>query len=287
MNFSSRLAATLLAIVATGCASVFHPDPAAQQFTLSGWGGPDLRVFAVEPEGLEADAPVVIVLHGVRRDARDYRNNWMDLARQHRIRVYVPEYSKLHFPASEDYTLGGFANADPERPRSYAAIEPLFDYLRAGRGVTSDDYVLFGHSAGAQLVHRFACFEDNARFSLAIVANAGWYTFPDAGTKWPYGVKGVESACDRATWVQKPLLILLGVADNDPQAEFLRRTPEADVQGLHRLARGHSFHAAGRAAAQEEAVSFEWNLELVTGVGHDNAGMAQAAMAAISREQIE
>ena len=287
MHISLRLAAILLAIIVTGCASVFPPDPAAQAFTLSGWGGPDLRVFAVEPEGLEADAPVVIVLHGVRRNARDYRNNWIDLARQHGIRVYVPEFSRRHFPTAEDYTLGGVASGGPASSRSYGAIEPLFDFLRAERGVTSDDYVLFGHSAGAQFVHRFACFEDTARFSLAIAANAGWYTFPDPTTNWPYGVKGVEAGCDRAKWVQKPLLILLGGADNDPQAEFLRRTPEADAQGLHRFARGHSFLAAGRGAAQEETVGFGWSLEVVPGVAHDNAGMAQAAMAAITREHIE
>jgi poly(3-hydroxybutyrate) depolymerase len=287
MRFSLRLAAILMAIVVTGCASVFRPDPAAQSFTLSGWGGPDLRVFTVEPEGLEADAPVVIVLHGVRRDARDYRNNWIDLARQHRVRIYVPEFSKRHFPTAEEYTLGGVSGADPARPGSYDAIEPLFDYLRAARGVTSDQYVLFGHSAGAQFVHRFACFEDDARFSLAIAANAGWYTFPATEAAWPYGLNGMEARCNRTNWVQKPMLILLGEADNDPQAEFLRRTPEADVQGLHRFARGHAFFAAGGEAAAEEKVAFGWRLEVVPGVAHDNAGMAPAAMAAIVDGPIE
>lgn len=287
MRILLTFAAILTSIVVTGCAAFVRPDPAAQSFRLSGWGGPDLRVFTVEPDGLEADAPVVIVLHGVRRDAKEYRNNWIDLAKQYRVRVYVPEFSKRAYAAAEDYTLGGVSMAAPVSQGSYDAIEPLFDHLRAARGVAAGQYMLFGHSAGAQFVHRFACFEDAPRLGLAIAANAGWYTLPEPKTDWPYGVNGVEAVCERADWVQRPLLILLGEADNDPKAEFLRRTPEADAQGLNRLARGHTFFAAGRNAALEENVTFGWRLEVVPGVAHDNAGMAKAAMAAIAREQVQ
>lgn len=278
-------AAVLMALVLTGCASFVPPDPASRSFVLSGWGGPDLRVFTVEPEGLAADAPVVIVLHGVRRNASEYRDNWIDLARQYRVRVYVPEFPERHYKTSEDYTLGGHSPATPVRQGPYDAIESLFDYLRVARGVSAADYVLFGHSAGAQFAHRFACFEDAPRFSLVITANAGWYTLPDPGVGWPYGLRGVEAGCARADWVQKPMLILLGEEDNDPAAKNLRRNRQADAQGLHRLARGHSFLAAGRAAAMQQDVPFAWRLETVPGVGHDNAGMAEAAMALITREE--
>lgn len=282
MRISLSFAAIVLALVLAGCASSLRLDPSARSFVLSGWGGPDLRVFAVEPEGIEADAPVVVVLHGARRNAREYRDNWIDLARQYRIRVYVPEFSRRHYRTGEDYTLGGVSAAAPASKGSYDAIEPLFDHVRAERGVLADDYVLFGHSAGAQFVHRFICLEDAPRLGLAIAANAGWYTLPDPNTPWPYGLMGIETNCLRENWVQRPLLILLGEADNDPQAEFLRRTPEADLQGLHRLARGHTFLSAGRDAALEHDVELGWRLRLVPGVAHDNAAMAVAAMAEIA-----
>ena len=46
--------------------------------------------------------------------------------------------------------------------------------------------------------------------------------------------------------LQRPLVVLLGTADTDPNHPELRRTPEAMVQGPHRFARGNFFYTAGQ-----------------------------------------
>ncbi|MDT8438852.1 MAG: hypothetical protein RQ729_07595 [Wenzhouxiangellaceae bacterium] len=243
-------------------------------FEFSGWTGPALTVYGVEPESVGPDTPVVFVMHGVLRNAAEYRDNWVDLAKQHSLRVYVPEFDRERFPGAAAYNLG---NVGGEGPSAFAAIEPIFQYLRESRGVTTDGYVLFGHSAGAQFVHRFVCFAKPKQMLLAIVANAGWYTLPDRDELWPYGLDEIDpGACDIEQWLTLPLLILLGEEDTDPEHQYLRRTPAAMRQGPQRFARGHYFLQAGQAAAEARDVPLRWRIDTVPDVGHDNAGMAKA-----------
>ena len=53
-----------------------------------------------------------------------------------------------------------------------AAIEPLFDHARARFGMEADAYSIYGHSAGAQFVHRFLFHVPDARVARAVAANA-------------------------------------------------------------------------------------------------------------------
>ena len=245
------------------------------QFRFAQWNGPSLMIHAVEPEAAGPDAPVVFVMHGVRRNAGEYRDNWIGLARKYALRVYVPEFDAERFPGAASYNLGGI---ESQGPRAFDAIEPLFKWLRDSRGSTASGYVLFGHSAGAQFVHRFTCFARPQHLQLAIAANAGWYTLPDHDQTWPYGLGSIDgSACKVDLWLQQPLMILLGELDRDPRHRYLRRTPEAMQQGPNRLARGHYFLRAGQAAAAALNVPLAWRLETVPGVGHDNSGMAKFA----------
>jgi hypothetical protein len=78
--------------------------------------------------------------------------------------------------------------------------------------------------------------------------------------------------------IQRPLTVLLGEEDTDPEHASLRRTPEALAQGAHRFARGQAFFAAGQAASQQLGTSFAWRLETVPGADHDNRLMAPAAI---------
>ncbi len=54
-------------------------------------------------------------------------------------------------------------------------------------------------------------------------------------------------------------------------------TPQLDQQGLGRLSRGQYFYRVSGERAKELSVPFNWQLEIVKGVGHDNLGMGKAA----------
>jgi poly(3-hydroxybutyrate) depolymerase len=250
-------------------------------FIFTDWPGPPLRVFFVEPDhDAGAQAPVVIVLHGVNRNADDYARNWEVLAATYGLRVYAPEFSSEAFPGAAMYNLGGLGT---DGPSAFAAFEPLFDAIAQGGGA-APGYHLFGHSAGAQVAHRAVLMEDLPRALTIYAANAGWYTAPVNEVAWPYGLGGTgldEDAVRR--WLEAPMMMLLGDQDTDPNHQHLRRTPEAMAQGPHRYARGAYFAAQGRARAQEIGADFRWRVASVPGVAHDNAGMARAAAAIIAR----
>ncbi len=267
-------------------------DLARGRFVFSGWEGPPLPVWYQLPQQVTPDTPVVVVMHGVNRDADRYRDEWAELALAYRMIVIVPEFSRADFPGSNGYNTGFFAEADgTPRPRSlwsFAAIEPLFDAVRRRFGTTAARYTLYGHSAGAQFVHRFVMFMPEARIEQAITANAGWYTMPDPAAEFPYGIKGApitDHTLEAA--LGKPLMVLLGTADTDTSDPDLRTTPEANRQGPHRYARGQSFYAQGRELADRWGTPFGWRIEFVPGVGHTNALMAKAAAKIMATQRPE
>jgi hypothetical protein len=286
-DFSScrLLAAGILALLVWLLASpAFGRSVETGVFEFSNWEGPSLKIYYAEPDDLADDAPIIIVLHGASRNPDDYRDNWIDLAEQYGFAVYAPGFSRADFPKAKDYNLGGLSN---EAGRAFDAVEPLFDHLRARRGVSNSKYYLFGHSAGAQFVHRFVYFKAEARYEQAYAANAGWYTLPNRKWDWPYGLKGAPGdPQDMRAILASNLVLLLGDQDIDPESYNLRQTREAKAQGPHRLARGTYFLKTGLGMADKLGVPFGWKFKMVEGVGHDNGGMAEAAAVNINLHHI-
>ncbi len=240
-------------------------------------------MFYAAPRALSPHTPVVFVHHGVRRNADVYRDNWVGLASAFNVLVVAPSFGQSDFPGARSYNLGGVFGPEnapqPMEQWAFAAIEPLFSDLQARLGSHHSEYLVFGHSAGSQFVHRFLAHTPVNRVRAAVAANAGWYTMPQADVAWPYGLQGaVVSEEGLRQMLATPLLILLGEEDNDPQGPSLRRTPEALAQGPHRLARGKAFFAAGRAQAEQRGAPFGWRLATVPGADHDNNMMAAPAL---------
>ena len=287
-NWQVVLAAVLVLFGVPAALFFAQPDSATEQasnagrFVFTGWEGPDLPVYYQLPDRVAPDTPVVFVMHGVNRDADRYRDEWAALARQHGFIAVVPQFSREDFPGSRGYNTGYFSEEDgTPRPRnlwSFAAIEPLFDDVRQRFGTRAPRYSIYGHSAGAQFVHRFVLFMPGARIDQAISANAGWYTMPDMQTGFPYGLANapVEEGALAAA-LGKRLTVLLGTADTDRSDPDLRKTPEADAQGPHRFARGQRFFAIAKQTAATMETPFGWSIRTVPGVGHSNGKMAKAA----------
>ncbi|MEM8936592.1 MAG: hypothetical protein AAGC77_09320 [Pseudomonadota bacterium] len=248
-------------------------------FQFDDWPGPEITVHFVEPDDVPAEAPIVFVMHGVLRNAQDYRDNWVQLAKTHGFRVFAPEFDAKRFPRSKMYNLGGVG---VDGPSAFDAIEPLFHDIRHRANTNQNTYYLFGHSAGAQFVHRFLMLRPDARLSLAVAANAGWYTLPRDDIKWPYGLGGLDdqqltiNAAFRA-----PLVVMLGEDDNDPNDANLRKTKEANAQGAHRFARGLNFMRIATEVAEASDITLRWKTIIVRNAGHDNAVMAKAAATVI------
>jgi hypothetical protein len=235
-----------------------------------------LTVWYDAPADLSS-ARVLIVMHGQSRTGQDYRDSWIPHARAKGALLIVPEFSEAFYPGSDAYNLGDMER-QPESRWSFSVIEPLFDHVRADTGNRSDGYLLYGHSAGAQFVHRFLLFKPQNRVTRAVAANAGWYTTPELAVDFPYGMRGSPSSeAGLRGALATPLTVLLGENDTDPNDPDLRHTAGADRQGPHRFARGHFFFAAGGSTARALGAPFAWTLATVPGATHSNGEMAPAA----------
>ena len=278
------LCLTFILILVPGLvAAAADDDDGRESFLFESWDGPAFRVFITRSPNLSADRPVIFIMHGMSRTAEQYRDDWHALALQHNFLLVVPEFSEENFPKSRNYNLGNVftrgGSPTPVSTWSFTAIEKLFDAIRDRYQMTSASFGLYGHSAGGQFVHRFLMYMPDARVSRAVVANAGWYTLPDFEVAYPYGL--MNSRVNDAGLVdalQLPVTILLGDRDTDPNAENLRQTPEAVMQGPNRLARGFYFFESARLAAGRLSLPFNWHLSTVRGAGHDNALMAPEAV---------
>lgn len=230
--------------------------------------------------------PLVIAMHGVTRNAVQTRDNWLTIAEEKGLIVVAPHLDRERFP-TRLYQQGGVVG-EPDRAKwLYHTIERLYDHLVAEGRAEKGGYVLFGHSAGAQFVHRMVLALPEARYKIAITANAGFYTLPTGaaaagGYPMPYSLEGTPiTEAERAKALQRPMLLMLGDQDNDPNHYQLNNSDGAKAQGPHRFARGQFFFAAAEAEAKRLGVPFGWKKIIVPGVDHDNTRMARAAAEAI------
>jgi poly(3-hydroxybutyrate) depolymerase len=269
-----------------GMALLVAPQAAAQNLT-PGAGvielpiGPEkqpLTVWYYRPAGLSADDRVVFVMHGVNRNADAYRDAWVRHAQDQRFLLLVPDFSRALFPTTESYNFGEPVGNQRESS-SFAVIDRAFDQIAPMTPIRRKTYTLFGHSAGAQFVHRFLTYWPSERVEMAIVANAGAYVMPLESEAYPYGLGGrpIGEAGLRALFA-RPMIVMLGEADIDPNHRFLPRAPGAMRQGAFRLERGKSYFETAKAEAARLGAPFAWRLITVPGVAHDQEKMGDAAV---------
>lgn len=227
---------------------------------------------------------ILFVMHGNSRNASTYRDQWIEIAERNKALLLVPEFSTKDFPQDTDYNMGHMFKMDPrdallspipENHWSFSLIEPIYEYVIKHMKNESVGYLIYGHSAGSQFVHRFIFFKPDAKIIKAVCANAGWYTLPDFDIIYPYGLKGTGVDKESLKKVfAKNVTIYLGDADTDTTSSSLRRTPEAMKQGKHRFERGHFFFNACQDIAQKLNLEFSWSLKIAPGIGHSNVKMA-------------
>ena len=241
-----------------------------------------MPVWYHHPAGWTPAGKVGVVLHGLQRDADRYRDEWRPLADRFGVLLLVPEFSQAKFPGTRWYNFGNLQDdaGAATRPEawSFHAFERVVAAAMQAAGATRPGYVLYGHSAGAQFVHRFLLLTGAPRAEAVVIANSGSYTLPRFDRPFVEGLGG--TAADPAvlrTVFARPVILQLGEADTDPNHSSLPRQPWAVAQGSHRFARGWHFFDAARRAAAEQGAPFAWRVVTVPGVGHSNAGMAEAA----------
>jgi poly(3-hydroxybutyrate) depolymerase len=250
-------------------------------------GAEPIRVFAYKPATYR-DGPLIVVFHGVARNAEDYRNFAINLAERSRSLVVTPLFDQARFPM-ERYQRGGITReGKPQRPEAwtFAVLPRLVADVLAKEERPDLPFYYLGHSAGGQFLARLAAFRPEGPVRI-IAANPGSHLFPTRDADFGYGFGALPSEwSDDASlrrYLAAPLTFYLGTADTDPKAKSLDRSAAALRQGASRYERGHACFTFARALAAERGWTFNWRLMEAAGVGHDAAMMfaAPEAMEAV------
>ena len=279
-------------IDALKCAFPADAEPAPKEpdaYVFRSAGNPDVKIFYAAPPKISAKTRVLFVMAGRQRNADEYLASWADWAGAHDYLVLAPQFDEANWPEPLGYNFGNIASGreksntpNPPARWSFALVERMFAGARTRFAVETERYDLFGHSAGGQFVHRMMLFYPENSVRLAIAANPGFYTLPDADAVFPYGLKNSPVAKTReelVEWTKRDLVIMRGTKDLE-RTESLRQTPEADAQGANRFARAATMYERVKALNPNT----KWRLVDVPGVAHDQRGMARAAQALLETE---
>lgn len=269
-----RLLALLCAGLLGACAAQPAPPPPDPIPLGSGRVGVTLNDTPLE---LETYRPagctprlVLLVFHGIARNADAYRDFARPLADATCAVVVAPTFDQIRFPRAL-YQYGGVAEYPPGR-RSIDFVPLLAAWTREHLGRADLPLVLLGHSAGAQFLSRVAAFVPTGAAAI-IIANPSSWVLPSTAVAAPFGLgrtpQGTQAGL--STYLGLPLTVLLGGRDTGPA--HLDVSPEAMRQGPNRLARGRRAYAMARRAAAARGLPLGWHLTEVPGVGHDAAKM--------------
>lgn len=277
-----------LLVLAAGCAGTAKKETTSAESgfrtVLYQEGADQIPIYCYRPASWKQGGPVFLAFPGEHRDAEETCRALQEQADRCGVLVASPLFAEDRYPGSA-YNLGRMTVRDNQAGRVEPAAKwtlPLAGKVRDAvlKAYASPDstVTLFGHSAGSQYLHRYVLFDKGRAGDRYVLANAGWYTMPDDGVRFPYGLQGLPPETQHLSAAfAKPVTVLLGESDIK-RSGSLRKTPEADAQGQARLERGRRFYAALQEKARQQGVPFAWHLATVPGVGHDTAAMARAAM---------
>ena len=251
---------------------------ATEDYKFENWSGPSLPIYVAKPNKINKSTRLVVVMHGRKRNAEEYRDQWLQASQDLNLFVIVPEFSEEKFPEVWGFNYGNIKTKNLDLIRkdlhAFSAIEPLaVDALKRFK-LKSDHWGIYGHGAGAHFVHRFVLHHPQATHTLAIAANLGWY-LSMTDQEWPFGL--TNSNIDNAKLKQafgKYFLLMLGRADisTKPNTPYVSKHWDIiNLQGEHRLARGRNFFKSAVAKSKEVNQFFKWGMvEVPTTKGHSN-----------------
>jgi hypothetical protein len=238
--------------------------------------GEKLELFTYKPESYR-DGPLLLVFHGVLRNAEEYRDHARGMGDRFQALVVAPRFAEREFPL-ERYQFGGVAIRGEVKARetwSGSFVAPIIAEIRKREARPDMPCHCIGHSGGGQFLARMAGFSATGTKQI-VVANAGTHLFPSRDLPYPFGFGGLpqELSGDAVLkqYLAQPVTIYVGSADTERDEHF-DVTPPAEKQGKTRYERGRNVYLAAQALAKEKGWTCGWKLIEAEGVGHDHEKM--------------
>jgi pimeloyl-ACP methyl ester carboxylesterase len=247
------------------------PIPAGASKSAIEVGGHTLDLFTYRPKEYK-DGPLIVVFHGMLRNADTYRDNAIGLGDRHSALIVAPAFDQKRFP-NEAYQSGGLfkkGELQAKEQWTWSLVPKLIDEVRKREGKPKMPYYLIGHSAGGQFLSRMTGFVPTSAERI-VVANPGGHLFPATDFPFPYGFgklpKELSGDNSLKQYLAQPMTIYVGTADllkdNLPLGEI------ANKQGPNRYERGKNCFKAAQDLAKDKGWTCNWRLIEAPDIGHD------------------
>jgi len=259
------------------------PLPTGKSMAEVPFDNVSIKLFVYKPIGFR-DGPMLMVFHGVLRNAEEYRDHSIAMGDRFGALIVAPLFDEKTFPLAK-YQLGGIVvdgKATPAAERTGQYVNRIAKVLREREGRPDMPYSLIGHSGGGQFLVRLAAFVPTEAQRI-VAANPGTYTFPILTAQFPYGFGGLpvelQTDDELKAYLAQPLTIYLGEKDIE-RDEYLDVSPSADAQGRFRFERGQQAFAAAKKLAADKQWPFGWKLVIAPEIEHDHEKMFNHAACA-------
>lgn len=213
-----------------------------------------------------ADAPVVVSVHGISRNAAEHALRLARVAAFDGLSVLCPLFEKARFGRYQQLHPGA------DGGRADEGLLRLLDRLATEGRIPDRPILLTGFSGGAQFAHRFAASWPDRVARLAPVA-AGWYLWPDPALAWPEGPASPPAGLpppDVRRLLAIPTRVICGTRDRRSRDGAFRSSPDLDArQGRSRIGRARRWVAAMQDAAHAAGVAADIAFVPLPGAGHD------------------
>ena len=229
-------------------------------------GDSALRYYIYVPQKCNEHCSQFVSVHGVSRNAREHAEMFAQLAEKYGVVLVAPVFSRRYFG---DYQRLGREGCGR---RADYAMQLITREVESLTGANSSKISLFGFSGGGQFAHRYTMAHPDHVQRLVIGA-AGWYTYPEASCKYPYGtaptsrLQGVRF--NVKMFLQVPACVLVGQWDikYDPGLNQSARIQRQ--QGTTRLERGRRWIDTMNRAAMAHGMDTSYEFSMLPGVDHD------------------
>ena len=253
-----------------------------QETIFASWNKSDVNLFYTLPDVINEETKVLFIIHGGSRNAYDYLKIWIELSKNKNIILVAPEFSRNNH---NDYALLNMSDhyANPNKNNEEyldMSISSFFNFFKSKYALKVNDYKIYGHSGGAQFLHRYILFSNDSRISSSVIANSGYYTFLN-WDDYPYGIKDVDELNSKKieNFLSEKVTMLIGEKDRGFTRSSHTSANEKGIiaQGRNRFQRANNYFNHLVVISEQFEIPFRWKFYVVENVGHENKKMSSRA----------
>ncbi len=229
---------------------------------------PLLKYYLYIPEGCTPSSKIFISVHGISRNAREHAELFSSYAERYGLILVAPRFTRKHFCDYQRLGQKGTCR------RSDKVLHAIVKEVKTLTGNRTGKFLMFGYSGGAQFVHRYImAYPDHV--DRAVIAAAGWYTFPDPTLEYPLGTKTSSSMKDITMnafrFLSVPVSVLVGELDNERDHDLRKSDYLFHQQGLSRIERGRRWAKVMKSAARTYNLNTSYEFMILPRSGHSFA----------------